>query len=306
LIITILVVVSSAAILTVSAAETLFGNLPLVNSSGSSYCLGWQTPSDGTWDIQFDIRRGRDYVLDSVQFIWRLPAGKPPTTVSADFHLHSTDYMSAIRLARFNDVTVSSTGQQTYTLRPDRDIVMQGGRRYTVQIWTDEAGGSCSLALPASDTPPTGDFTYVDNIGPQMFRFIGFQLDGTPLGAGSGDEPIIDEDGNVIVYSPDDRVNWQCGDDVAVIFKVNDSENNPALHVYQPDTEGVNPHRPLVITRADLPKPMPPAENTWIAEEGLVNVYVLTTGEIQFNIGPTWDGKVRVVIFPDTAGEIPS
>jgi hypothetical protein len=30
---------------------------------------------------------------------------------------------------------------------------------------------------------------------------------------------------------------------------------------------------------------------------------VLTTGEIQFNIGPTADGKVRVVIFPDLTGE---
>jgi hypothetical protein len=117
------------------------------------------------------------------------------------------------------------------------------------------------------------------------------------------EEPIIDEDGNVIVHPPDDRVNWQCGDDVAVIFSVNDSENNPALHVYQPAIEGINPHRPLVITRADLPKPMPPAENTWIAGEGLVNAYVLDTGEIQFNIGPTADGKVRVLIFPNFNGE---
>jgi hypothetical protein len=124
-----------------------------------------------------------------------------------------------------------------------------------------------------------------------------------PDGGSEGEEPIIDEDGNVIVHPPDDRVNWQCGDDVAVIFSVNDSENNPALHVYQPAIEGINPHRPLVITRADLPKPMPPAENTWIAGEGLVNAYVLDTGEIQFNIGPTADGKVQVLIFPNFNGE---
>ena len=106
-----------------------------------------------------------------------------------------------------------------------------------------------------------------------------------------------------IVLPPDDRANWQLGDDIAVIYSVNDSQNNPALHIYQPNTEGVNPNRPLVITRADLPRPMPPAQDTWIAGEGLVNVYVLTTGEIQFNIGPTPDGKMRVVIFPDFTGE---
>jgi hypothetical protein len=77
-----------------------------------------------------------------------------------------------------------------------------------------------------------------------------------------------------IVYPPDDRVNWQLGDDVALTFSVNNSDNNPASHIYQPATDGVNPNRPLVITRADLPRPMPPAVDTWIAGEGLVNVYV--------------------------------
>jgi hypothetical protein len=112
---------------------------------------------------------------------------------------------------------------------------------------------------------------------------------------GSGDPDIV--------YPPDDRVNWQLGDDVAVIFSVNNSDNHPALHVYQPATDGVNPNRPLIITHADLPRPMPPAVDIWIAGEGLVNVYVLTTGEIQLNIGPTADGKVRVVIFPNFTGE---
>jgi hypothetical protein len=113
------------------------------------------------------------------------------------------------------------------------------------------------------------------------------------MGNGSGDPDIV--------YPPDDRINWQHGDDVAVIYRVNESEKNPAYHVYQPDSDNLN--RPLVINAADFPNPMPPAEDTWIDGEGLVNVYILATGEIQFNIGPTPDGKVRVTIYPDLTGE---
>jgi hypothetical protein len=287
---------SSVAILTVRAAEGVFGTLPLVNAAGRVECLGIpQQGGDGGFHIVFKLPSNRDYVLESVQFLWKIPEGNPPTTVAGDFHILSQDLMTSQQIALFNNVTVSNTTPQLHTLSPDSNIVMQAGREYVIQFWITNGGGGCTLSMEASDRPPTGDFTFKEYVAPQIGSWIGFQVNATPLGS-------VDEDSN-IVYPPDDRVNWQFGDDVAVIFSVNDSENNPALHVYQPATEGVHPHRPLVITRADLPKPMPPAITTWIAEEGLVNVYVLATGEIQFNIGPTWDGKVRVVIYPDFTGE---
>ena len=45
-----------------------------------------------------------------------------------------------------------------------------------------------------------------------------------------------------------------------------------------------------------------PSENTLNASVGSVDVYILTTGEIQFNIGPDAEGKQYVLIMSDLSG----
>jgi hypothetical protein len=98
--------------------------------------------------------------------------------------------------------------------------------------------------------------------------------------------------------APDNRVNWQHGDLLAVIYPSNDEQGNPALDVYsvtQP-SQGAFLCR---IVQSDLTVPLP-AENKLIKQCGeVVNIYQLTTGEIQFNIGPDAEGKTDVFILDD-------
>lgn len=96
---------------------------------------------------------------------------------------------------------------------------------------------------------------------------------------------------------PDTRLNWNTGDLQAVIYPAYDDQGDDALHVY-----GVNSNSRgyflFAITPADLApyQDVPPAENTLIHQVENVAAYVLTTGEIQLNIGPDAEGKVWVVI----------
>ncbi len=102
---------------------------------------------------------------------------------------------------------------------------------------------------------------------------------------------------------PDNRLNWQFGDDLAVLYVQQDAAGNPALHIYcvNANSAGV---LGLVVTSADLAGiPDPPARNTLVAQSAVcaVSFWVLTTGEYQVNIRNT-AGKVFVIVMQDLAG----
>lgn len=77
------------------------------------------------------------------------------------------------------------------------------------------------------------------------------------------------------------------------------NENTQFIDIWHLDANGVG--QPLLyISREQLwALPALPAENLLIATspDGMVNVYKLTTGEYQVNIGPLEDGKVYTTIF---------
>lgn len=93
---------------------------------------------------------------------------------------------------------------------------------------------------------------------------------------------------------PDDRIAPGAGDaNVAILYPTGDS-----IGVYSHQSEGYIEN---FITVDDIPDE-PPAENTIIRQEGNIMVSVLTTGEIQFNLGPDAEGKTYTIIMSDIHG----
>lgn len=93
---------------------------------------------------------------------------------------------------------------------------------------------------------------------------------------------------------PDDRLNWHYGDATIAILYPGDN----AVDVYDYATESYIFN---FITADDIPDE-PPAENTIIRQEGHIMASILTTGEIQFNLGPDAEGKSYVFIMGDIYG----
>jgi hypothetical protein len=98
----------------------------------------------------------------------------------------------------------------------------------------------------------------------------------------------------------EESVNPDLGDLIAQVFEVEDANGDPALHIYEINDESEGEFA-LAITLDDIAPYIdnPPAANTEIksSASGKVTLYVLTTGELQINIGPDADGNVHVVIF---------
>ncbi len=95
----------------------------------------------------------------------------------------------------------------------------------------------------------------------------------------------------------DGRINNNHGDKIA-IFPIRD-EDDYGVEVWLTDKRTV-PVLLLAISAEELSKlPEKTAENLLIAqsEDGLVQVYKLTTGEFQVNYGPDGDGKIFVFRF---------
>lgn len=106
-------------------------------------------------------------------------------------------------------------------------------------------------------------------------------------------------DGVSAPLPPDDRLNWEQGDLMAVVYPGTDSSGAPAMHVYTvtDDSQGVFL---FSVTQADLAPYQdapPPAENTIIKTIGEVNLYRLVSGEFALVIGPDKEGKNWQIIF---------
>ena len=104
-------------------------------------------------------------------------------------------------------------------------------------------------------------------------------------------------DDTVVATAPDARFNWGVGDsNIAILYP---DGNSVDLYLY-----ANGQYIPNFVTADDLAAfaDNAPAENTLIAQAGAVSVYVLTTGEISFIIGPDTEGKQYALIMTDLSG----
>jgi hypothetical protein len=83
-----------------------------------------------------------------------------------------------------------------------------------------------------------------------------------------------------------------------VLFNETDEDGQPVLEIYDLINDGTEGNYLFTITQDDLAPFLAelPEENTLLRSEGHVSVYLLTTGEIQLNIGPDSEGKIHVRI----------
>lgn len=96
--------------------------------------------------------------------------------------------------------------------------------------------------------------------------------------------------------APDARFNWGFGDsNVAIVYP---DAAGLSLYLYAGEL-----YIPNFLTAADIEAYVdnPPSENTLVASVGAVTVYILTTGEIQFNMTDA-EGKIHVLIMSDLSG----
>lgn len=99
-----------------------------------------------------------------------------------------------------------------------------------------------------------------------------------------------------------DGSNWQYGaSSVAVIFVNWDNPDNPSLDLYDFATETYYKNFVTSDMVGDL-MVNPPLTNTLVFSFGSIDVYILDTGELQFNMTDS-EGKTFVFILPDLTGD---
>jgi len=99
--------------------------------------------------------------------------------------------------------------------------------------------------------------------------------------------PGADDDGG---FQPDDgRLNVDAGAPVSIYCQGKDVQ----IYAINSDSEG---ELALMVT-ADQLGGDPPSENTLLAQADLIRLYRLTTGELQVNVGPDFEGKEYVFIW---------
>jgi hypothetical protein len=205
-----------------------------------------------------------------------------------------------------NIVTRAGLAPGVLTLRQ----VVAGGNSPTdplgTQVWSAPAGQDA-----ASPTVGQGEGTWVSDyvFPPNSTTNIHMDFDGTTtnLQAAFGAQ-ISDFNGTTFTTVPDcsggtsvggvsgvisdGRINPLWGDHFAAIY-VDDDAGNPALRIYR-----VGDHNEgwlaLALDLEDFPTDV--EENTLVASQNGVAVYVLTTGEIQVTLGPDETGKVYIII----------
>lgn len=140
----------------------------------------------------------------------------------------------------------------------------------------------------------------IDNIVFDELRILddsannSFTLDDLTIISLSATKPDEPTDETSEPAPPDDRLNWHYGDATIAILYPGDN----AVDVYDYATENYIFN---FITTDDIPDE-PPAENTIIRQESQIMASILTTGEIQFNLGPDAEGKSYVFIMGDIYG----
>jgi hypothetical protein len=122
------------------------------------------------------------------------------------------------------------------------------------------------------------------------------------IGASNGNFTVScgrEGEGSALALPPDDRLNWQHGDLTAVLYLRADDSGEAAIEVFQvgADSSGNFLCR---LTRDDMTdfEENRPTVNTLILEcSPTVRWYMLTSGEVQVNIGPDGGGNEYVMVF---------
>jgi hypothetical protein len=96
----------------------------------------------------------------------------------------------------------------------------------------------------------------------------------------------------------DQSVQFNDSDVGVVLSKVEDEAGNLQMDVYTLKNNAANGGYLFTITQDDLAPYATehPAKNMLLASADGVSVYMLTTGEIQINAGPDFEGKTHVKI----------
>jgi hypothetical protein len=79
------------------------------------------------------------------------------------------------------------------------------------------------------------------------------------------------------------------------LYENSDEDGNPSLDIYGVNDLGQGYYL-LSVTQELIDVEPSSIENILIAQTGTVAVYMLTTGEIQINVGPDKEGKIFVYI----------
>lgn len=116
------------------------------------------------------------------------------------------------------------------------------------------------------------------------------------------DEPVVN---NPVVNPPvvngrdDNGISFNDSDLGVVLYQSQDANGNASLDIYDMKNAGTEGAYMFSVTQEDLAAYVgnAPAENTLLKAGGHVSVYILTTGEIQMNVGPDSEGKIHVKIF---------
>ena len=110
---------------------------------------------------------------------------------------------------------------------------------------------------------------------------------------------LVDGQCEAPVYQSEDNVQFNDSDLAVSLFKVENEDGSVVLDFYD-TTNNATQGEFLFSLTPDVLAPFignPPAENTALFEGGHLGVYVLSTGEVQVNVGPDSEGKIHVRIF---------
>jgi hypothetical protein len=96
----------------------------------------------------------------------------------------------------------------------------------------------------------------------------------------------------------DNSVSFNDSNVGVILDKVQDVDGNISMNVSSLTNHGTTSVYLFSITQADLAAfaTKHPTKNTLLASSDGVSVYLLTTGEIQINAGPDFEGKTHVKI----------
>ena len=146
--------------------------------------------------------------------------------------------------------------------------------------------------------PSTGTFNLVFQFTGTANGSISYQLgcnaSTAGVGSGVGNVNVSAILGSFIIPF-DNRINPGNGDNDVALYPSEDSEGNPAIQAYAINEDSVGEFL-LSVTEEDLApyQDEPLTDNVFLKSEGAVSAYLLTTGEIQFNI--LGDNKITVFI----------
>jgi hypothetical protein len=102
----------------------------------------------------------------------------------------------------------------------------------------------------------------------------------------------------VVPYQVSGRLNVDLGDHIALIYNGTGANGDPEFHIFEVTDSGEKGDLLLAITYEEIEPYLAtlPEENTVLVQQGAVRLSILTSGELQFNIGPDDEGREWAMI----------